>query len=172
GVLDKFLGDAIMAVYGAPLPTGRDPLNGVLSAMQMIRLMEMLNARRVARGGGALGLGIGVATGEMVAGTIGSPKRMDYTVIGDSVNLASRLEKITKTYGVGVVICEDTAAAVGDDHPLRELDVIRVRGRRQPSRIFQVLTEDRPVCAAALEAYADGRAGMAAGKWAEAAKAF
>ncbi len=172
GMLDKFMGDALMAVYGAPLSSGRDALNSVDSVVAMFKAVGLINTGRRARGLGEIKLGIGVASGEMVAGTIGSPKRMDYTVIGDSVNLASRLEKITKVYGVGVVICEDTAAAVMGVHPLRELDTIRVRGRQRPARIFQVLTEDKPVPEAALAAYAKGRQAMAGRKWAQAVKAF
>lgn len=169
GVLDKFLGDAIMAHWGAPIATDRDPLNAVEAAVQMLRLAEALNVRRKDQGLADLKLGMGIATGDVVAGAIGSPKRMDYTVIGDSVNLASRLEALTKLYGVGLVICEATAAAVaGNGHALRELDVVRVRGRRQPSRIFQVLTAEAP----AAEAYADGRAHLAAGRWSQAVAAF
>jgi adenylate cyclase len=172
GVLDKFIGDAVMAVYGAPLPSGRDALNSVDSAVNMVGMIAAINARRQAKGLGVLGLGVGVATGEVVAGTIGSPKRMDYTVIGDSVNLASRLEAITKDYQVGVIVCEDTAAAVGEAYPMRELDTLRVRGRERPSRIFQVVTPDAPVAAGVLAAYAKGREAMAARRWADAVAAF
>jgi len=169
GVLDKFLGDAIMAHWGAPIATDRDPLNAVEAAVQMLRLTQALNRRRQGQGLADLKLGMGIATGEVVAGAIGSPKRMDYTVIGDSVNLASRLEALTKVYGVELVVCEATAAAIaGNDLTLRELDLVRVRGRRQPSRIFQVLTADAPAAAA----YARGRSLLAARKWAEAIKAF
>ena len=172
GVLDKFIGDAIMAVYGAPLTSGRDALNAVESAITMAGMIVTINERRNARGQPNISLGLGVATGELVAGTIGSPKRMDYTVIGDCVNLASRLEAITKVYQVGIVVSEDTALEVGDAHAMRELDTIRVRGRQRPARIFQVLTADRPVSAAALEAYARGRQALADGRWADASAAF
>ena len=172
GLLDKFMGDALMAVYGAPISSDRDPVNAVDSAVAMSAMLVAINQRRAARGGVNLRLGVGIASGEVVAGTIGSPKRMDYTVIGDSVNLASRLEKITKTYGVGIVICEDTAKAVGEAHPLRELDIIRVRGRMQPSKIFQVVTAETPLSDAALEAYARGRRALVAGAWDAAIAAF
>jgi adenylate cyclase len=172
GLLDKFMGDALMAVYGAPISSDRDPLNAVDSAVAMSAMLVAINARRAARGGIDLRLGVGIASGEVVAGTIGSPKRMDYTVIGDSVNLASRLEKITKAYGVGIVICEDTARAVGGAHRLRELDTIRVRGRTQPSKIFQVVTAEAPLSQAAIATYAEGRAAMSEGRWAEAIDAF
>ena len=172
GVLDKFIGDAVMAVYGAPLSSGRDALNAVESAVAMIDMIGAINQRRRARGLSDISLGIAVASGEVIAGTIGSPKRMDYTVIGDSVNLASRLEAITKIYQVGIVICEDTAEAVGTALPLRELDIIRVRGRQRPVRIFQVLTKDASPSPAALEAYARGRAAFDDRRWADAVAAF
>ena len=172
GLLDKFMGDALMAVYGAPISSDRDPLNAVDSAVTMSSMLVAINQRRAARGGVDLRLGVGIASGEVVAGTIGSPKRMDYTVIGDSVNLASRLEKITKTYGVGIVVCEDTAKAVAGVHRLRELDIIRVRGRVQPSKIFQVITADAPLNDAALEAYSRGRNALLTGDWDAAIVAF
>jgi adenylate cyclase len=172
GVLDKFIGDAVMAVYGAPLSSGRDALNAVESAVAMIGMIGAINERRRARGLSDISLGIAVASGEVIAGTIGSPKRMDYTVIGDSVNLASRLEAITKVYQVGIVVCEDTAEAVGTALPLRELDIIRVRGRQRPVRIFQVMTEGAALSSTALEAYGRGRAALAEARWADAVAAF
>ena len=172
GVLDKYIGDAIMAVYGAPLSSGRDPQNAVDSAVSMVAMIVAINERRRGRGLADVRLGVGIASGAVVAGTIGSPKRMDYTVIGDSVNLASRLEAITKAYGVGIVICEDTAKASEGLHPMRELDAIKVRGRQRPARIFQVLTPDAGVSMATLEAYARGREAMAGGRWDEAITAF
>jgi adenylate cyclase len=172
GVLDKFIGDAVMAVYGAPLTSGRDELNAVDSAVTMVSMIGAINARRRERRLPDISLGLGIASGEVVAGTIGSPKRMDYTVIGDSVNLASRLEAITKTYRVGIVICEDTAQAVGTAHRMRELDIIRVRGQQRPVRIFQVLTAADEIGPQVLAAYARGRNAMAAGRWSEAVSEF
>ena len=170
GVLDKFMGDGLMAVYGAPLASGRDPLNAVDSAVQMIRMIEVLNVGRAERSLPSLRLGIGVTSGEVVAGTIGSPKRMDYTVIGDSVNLAARLQSTTKVYSVEIIVDEATAGQLGDHHVLRELDTIRVRGREQPVRIFQVVT-DAAGCPG-LEAYRRGRALFNARDWEGAAAAF
>jgi adenylate cyclase len=116
-----------------------------------------------------------VATGEVVAGTIGSPKRMDYTVIGDSVNLAARLQELTKTYGVELLVCERTARAAGLQFELREIDTITVRGRTRAERIFEVLTREAPdptARAALLEAYAEGREALAAHKRSVAVAAF
>jgi adenylate cyclase len=161
-----------MAVFGAPLSSGRDPLNAVESAVTMRRMLGALNLRRRERGQPEIRIGMGVATGEVVAGTIGSPKRMDYTVIGDCVNVASRLQALTKTYGVGVLVCEATAAAIGTALPLRELDTVRVRGRRRPSRIFQVVTDDRPLPADTAQAYQCGLGELQRGDFAAATQAF
>jgi len=142
GVLDKYIGDAVMAVYGAPIATGRDPLNALESGLEMLAMLDRVNARRQARGQPPMRIGIGIATGEVVAGTIGSPKRMDYTVIGDSVNLAARLQDLTKTYGIEMLIDEATAQAAGDGFALRQIDRIQVRGRERVETIFEVLTRN------------------------------
>jgi adenylate cyclase len=176
GVLDKFIGDAVMAVYGAPLSSGRDPQNAVESAIAMMRMLAILNQRRAEREQFPLRLGIGISTGELIAGTIGSPKRMDYTVIGDSVNLASRLQGATKHYQVGVIVCEATAQANAGAQLLRHLDTVGVRGRNRPEKIYQVLsyhTDDSfPHLAEVLAAYDHGMARQQAQDWQAAADAF
>lgn len=138
GVLDKFMGDGIMAVYGAPLSRGADAENAVASAVGMIRALAVVNARRAERGAGPLRIGIGVTSGEVVAGTIGSPKRMDYTVIGDTVNLAARIETATRDHGVDLLICERTAGLVGHRFPVRLVDRIHVKGRVEPCAVYTV----------------------------------
>ena len=175
GVLDKYIGDAVMAVYGAPLSTGRDPENALASCLAMLTMLDAINARRTARGAPAMRIGIGLATGEVVAGTIGSPKRMDYTVIGDSVNLAARLQELTKTYGVEMLVDETTANAIRSSQPLREIDLIAVRGRKRPETVFEVLARepaDAAQRAAHHAAYAAGRARLAARDWNGATAAF
>lgn len=139
GVLDKFMGDGVMAVFGAPLSRGNDAENAVASALAMREALALVNARRGVRGAAPLKLGIGVTTGEVVAGTIGSPKRMDYTVIGDSVNLAARLQELTKTYEDDLLVCERTAALIEGSFRTRLVDRILVRGRTTPCAIFAVL---------------------------------
>ncbi len=138
GVLDKYIGDAVMAVFGAPLTRGDDAQNAVRSALRMQEMMETINNRRLGRGEPALRLGIGIASGDVVAGTIGSPKRMDYTVIGDSVNLAARLQDLTKAYGCDIIVCERTSRAVATFATLDEIDRIQVKGRITQERIFSV----------------------------------
>jgi adenylate cyclase len=170
GVLDKYIGDAVMAVFGAPLTTGRDAANAVASALRMQEMIAVINTRRLARGDMELRLGVGISSGEVIAGTIGSPKRMDYTVIGDSVNLAARLQDITKTYGVDIIICEATANQLDSSILIRELDEIKVKGRERAERIYEVLIEPLPDGLAA--AYDRGRAAFARGNRDGAVNAF
>jgi len=176
GVVDKFIGDAVMAVFGAPISSGRDAANAVAAAETMMRMMASLNERRAERGEPPLRLGVGVATGELIAGTIGSPKRMDYTVIGDSVNLASRVQDLTKAYGVGVLICEATAKASGGEYELRHIDTVAVRGRQRPERLFELLShhtaQSFPNMNDVVAAYDLGMARMATENWRAAAEAF
>ncbi|MCT2557964.1 GAF domain-containing protein [Tsuneonella sp. YG55] len=173
GVLDKFIGDALMAVYGAPIATGADAENAVRSALRMQELLAEYNRSRADDALPPLALGIGIATGEVIAGTIGSPKRMDYTVIGDSVNLASRLEAITKAYQVHTIVCADTATELGPAIGLRELDLVRVRGRNQPTRIYEAFpASDAGARASLLHTYAKARALLAERDWTAAARTF
>jgi adenylate cyclase len=139
GVLDKYIGDAIMAVFGAPIATGRHADDAVATATDMKLALAILNTRRIKRGQEPIDIGIGLATGEVLSGSIGSEKRLDYTVIGDSVNLASRMEGATKHYGAGILLSETTVAALKDDHMIRSVDLIRVKGRETPVEMFEAL---------------------------------
>ncbi|MFY7835976.1 MAG: adenylate/guanylate cyclase domain-containing protein [Novosphingobium sp.] len=171
GMIDKYMGDAVMAVYGAPLPHIDDSANAVSGAIAMIGVTRRLNEGRVARGLVPLRLGIGIASGEVVAGTIGSPKRMDYTVIGDTVNLAARLQDATKIYRVNAIVCDGTAAKIAGRFPLRELDLMRVRGRKRPTRIFEIVdTGDLNV--EGVAAYAAGMQFIGQRDWVAAERAF
>ncbi len=138
GVVDKYIGDAIMAVFGAPVPGADDALRAVRAAVRMRAALEIFNERMKERGKPQFKTGIGIHTGTVVAGNIGSESRMEYTVIGDTVNLASRLEGKTKELGVGLVISEDTYAKVEASIVARRLSEITVKGREKPVVVYEV----------------------------------
>ncbi|MBF0407682.1 MAG: GAF domain-containing protein [Candidatus Riflebacteria bacterium] len=139
GVLDKFIGDAIMAVFGAPVVFPDHALKSVNAALEMKTALEGFNAERIARGKVPIQIGIGISTGEVLCGNIGSDKRMEYTSIGDGVNLSSRLESATKLYRAMTLLSEFTYEQVKGHVFTRELDFIRVKGKRKPVRIYQLL---------------------------------
>ena len=139
GVVDKYIGDAIMAVFGAPVPTPDDPANAVRAAIDMRAALARLNKRLVARGVQPLRTGIGIHTGEVVAGNIGSEERMEYTVIGDPVNVASRLESCTKDVGVDILISETTYEQTKDFVTARPVEQLSVKGRVEPVKAYEVI---------------------------------
>lgn len=139
GILDKYIGDMIMAVFGSVRSSQQDAENAVTVGSRMMMALRELNARRTPAGHEPIAIGIGISTGGVVAGSIGSPKRLEYTVIGDRVNLAERLQNANKYYGTDVLICETTVARLARPLRLRELDLIRVRGRQAPVSISEVL---------------------------------
>ena len=138
GVVDKFIGDAVMAVFGVPVPDPDHPARAVAAAAEMLRILEALNTDRAAAGLPPLRIGIGIATGTVVAGNMGSADRLNYTVVGDDVNLASRLEGLTKTYGVPVIISEATHGRLDGRFATRPLGEVQVKGKAHPVRIFAV----------------------------------
>ena len=139
GTLDKFIGDAIMAFYGAPLVLPDHPLRACRSALSMISTLEKLNAKWKLEGKGPIKIGIGLNTGEAKVGNFGSLERFNYTVIGEGVNLTSRLEGITKVYGVDIVMGFSTYNNVKDTMLCRPLDLIRVKGSKKPIKIFELV---------------------------------
>lgn len=141
GTVDKYIGDAIMALYNAPLPAPDHAARAVRTALEFQRRTRTVSARWQSRLGAELRSGVGIHTGEAVVGTMGSRQRLEYTAVGDTVNLASRLEGLTKEYGVPIVISESTWAAVQAEFPTRELGAVAVRGRTRPVRIFAVLAD-------------------------------
>ena len=144
GILDKYIGDAIMALFGAPFPKPDDADNAVIVANEMIGSLHLLNEERAKEGKLEIRIGIGVCTGELVAGNIGSPKRMEYTAIGDTVNLASRLEGATKYYGVNIIWSDSTLKELKNSARNREVDLIRVKGKTLPVAIYEGVDHHTP----------------------------
>ncbi len=136
GTIDKYIGDAIMAFWGAPIEDPDHARHAVAAALEMVRRLEVLGDEFEARGWPRLAMRIGINTGPMSVGNMGSQFRMAYTVLGDAVNLASRLEGTGKVYGVSIVVSESTREAV-PDHLFRELDRVRVKGREAPVAIYE-----------------------------------
>ena len=139
GMLDKFIGDAIMAVFGLPVPHEDDEDRAVRAAIGMITELRRWNADRVAGGKKAVDIGIGLNTDTVVSGNLGSPKRMDYTIIGDGVNLASRLESACKQYSTHILISENTFKKLRGTYRCREVDHVVVKGKHEPAAIYEVL---------------------------------
>ncbi|BAZ16769.1 adenylate/guanylate cyclase with GAF and PAS/PAC sensors [Calothrix sp. NIES-4071] len=140
GTLDKFIGDALMAVFGAPLPlTENHAWKAVQAALEMRSRLEEFNQPRKIQEQPLIHIGIGLSSGEVVSGNIGSHKRMDYTVIGDGVNLSSRLQDITKEYGCDIVISEFTYQLCSERIWVRQLDKIRVKGKHQAVNIYELI---------------------------------
>ena len=138
GTIDKYMGDAIMAFWGAPLPDDQHAAHAVAAALEMQQILATLRDEFRAQHWPEVRMGIGINSGPMSVGNMGSEFRMAYTVLGDAVNLGARLEGLTKQYGVGIVVSETTRdAAPGFRY--RELDLVRVKGREQPLRIFEPL---------------------------------
>jgi len=139
GILDKYIGDAIMALFGAPFKKPEDADNSVSVAIGMMVALRAFNQRRRGEGKQPIDIGVGVATGEVVVGNIGSPSRMEYTAIGDSVNLASRLEGANKYYKTKILIDEATVHALKRPSLLREIDLLRVKGKDKPVAVYEAL---------------------------------
>ncbi len=139
GMLDKFIGDAIMAVFGTPLPHEDDPDRAVRAGISMLRDLGQYNKERLSHGKKPIEMGIGINTDQVVSGNIGSPKRMDYTVIGDGVNLASRLESACKAYAAKILISSHTFQKLRGIYRVREIDLVVVKGKTEPVAVFEVV---------------------------------
>ncbi len=139
GTLDKYVGDEIMAFWGAPIPQDDHALKACKAAVDMIRVLNELNVKWIAEGKPELHIGIGLNTGDMVVGNMGSSSRMDYTLMGDNVNLGARLEGTNKFYKTTIIISEYTYEYVKDHVITRELDLIRVKGKELPVKIYELI---------------------------------
>ena len=170
GVVDKYVGDAIMAIFGAPLSRRDDPVRAVRTALDMAKAMAALNDELRRDGVPPLAIGIGVNTAEVVAGNMGSTTRLNYTVIGDGVNLASRLEGLTRMYGVPILVSESTKSQA-PGFLYREIDTARVKGKTKTVTLYQPLGEGGEVDAdtrSRLDAFHDALADLRRRDWSSA----
>jgi adenylate cyclase len=156
GTVDKFVGDMVMALFGAPLDDGEHAEHALTAAVDMVRELGELNRKWLAEGRAPLDIGIGVNSGEMIAGNIGSSSIMSYTVIGDNVNLGSRLESLNKDYKTRIIISEATRSRLKGQYELRPLGGVVVKGKTRPVEIFEVcvpspLPAAQPTASAAPE---------------------
>ena len=138
GTLDKYIGDAQMAFWNAPLDNNKHALDAVRTAFQMLKDLEIFNEEVKSEGIPAFGMGLGINTATVVVGNMGSTQRFDYTCLGDGVNLAARLEGQSKPYGVKLVVGPQTAELVRDVYQVVELDLIAVKGKTEPARIYTI----------------------------------
>lgn len=141
GIIDKFIGDAIMAIFGAPVLHDDDPLQAVLTGLSMLESLRAFNRKQTQVGKPPFKIGIGLNTGEVVVGNIGSTQKLDYTCIGDTVNLANRLEGLTKLYGIPIIISEFTYNEAKSNVMAREIDSVRVKGKKKPVKIYEPYLE-------------------------------
>jgi adenylate cyclase len=146
GIVDKYVGDALMALFGAPLSHPDDAERALNAALEMVAALEELNQEWHARGLPTINLGIGINTDVVVAGNMGSESRLNYTVIGDGVNLASRLEGLTKVpeYETKIVISGSTLTKVTNKFQVRRLGEVAVRGKQTVTEIFALLGRAAP----------------------------
>lgn len=174
GFVDKYIGDAIMAVFGAPAPSTDHATRALSAALGMHQALLALRTTLGASLQQDLDCGVGLNSGAVVAGNMGSAERFDYTVIGDAVNLASRLEGLTKRYGVFCVVGEETVARAGPGFAFRPLDLVRVKGRGQPVAIFELLSGPGHVVAThrGLPGYSDAVMAFRRGEFAVARAGF
>jgi adenylate cyclase len=181
GTLDKYIGDAIMAFWGSPFPQQDHAYRACCCALEMIAGLEELNRKWAEQGRRQIAIGIGINSGPVNVGNMGSDKRLAWTVMGDNVNLASRLEGMTKQYRSRVIISESTYSQVAHQFVAREVDRIRVKGKKQPVVIYQLLARisERDNYAtllqrfnAALEVYRSQNWQEAAGKFGELLAAY
>ncbi len=169
GMLDKFIGDAIMAGFGMPVAHDDDVDRSVRASIAMIRELRRWNVQRASEGKAAIDIGIGLNTDMVVSGNIGSKKRMDYTMIGDGVNLASRLESACKQYGAHILISEYTYRKLRGTYRAREIDLVVVKGKTEPVGVYEILDyhteETYPQMSDAMGHFRDGLAKYRAGNF-------
>ena len=147
GFVDKFIGDAVMAIFDRTEQSSNDARNALNAGMGMLQVLGNMNQKRKRQGQIPISIGIGIHTGPVVFGTLGFEERMDSTVLGDAVNLASRLESLTKYYGASLLFSDQTFEALGDEKEnllIRKIDTVVVKGRKQPVTIYELFNNDSP----------------------------
>ncbi|MGA1870036.1 MAG: CHASE2 domain-containing protein [bacterium] len=174
GFLDKFIGDAIMAVYCTPIKREDHAVLSCQTALKMQNELTVINEKYRPQKLSEIKIGIGINSGEMVIGNFGSKQRFDYTVLGDNVNLASRLEGITKVFGVKIIISEYTQQLIHNRWPVRELDIVRVKGKIKPVKIFELISldDDIHLFEALCARYYEGLEAFRNRKWEDGLKKF
>jgi len=198
GVIDKYIGDAIMAFWGAPLEDENHADHGVVTALKMIESLEEFNQKSKNEGFQPINIGIGLNSGEVTVGNLGSEKRFDYTVIGDAVNIASRLEGLNKYYGTQIIISQSTLEKLKSDAAtmkelednivqafalsyhgqqkkilVREIDTVRVKGKQRGLKIYEVvLDKNKSDIESVARSFAQGLQAYYAGNWDQAKMAF
>ncbi|MCK9492494.1 MAG: adenylate/guanylate cyclase domain-containing protein [Sulfurimonas sp.] len=143
GMLDKYIGDAVMAFYNAPVDVENHADAACFSALEMIEKLDLLNAELVQEGMNAIKIGIGINTAEVVVGNMGSDTRFNYTVIGDGVNLASRVEGLTKNYGVNILITEFTKDKLKTEFVCREIESVQVKGKDEAVLLYELMPNNQ-----------------------------
>ena len=176
GMLDKFIGDAIMAAFGIPVAHEDDADRAVRASIAMINTLNDWNRQRISSGKLPVNIGIGLNTDTVVSGNIGSNKRMDFTIIGDGVNLASRLESACKQYGARILVSEFTIRKLQGTYRKREVDLVVVKGKTQPVSVYEILAyhteETFPNIADVLGLFKDGITAYRSRRWDSAIKLF
>jgi adenylate cyclase len=173
GSLDKYIGDAVMAIFGAPVAEPEHPRLACRAALGMMSALRTLQGEWRKEGKPSFEIGIGINTGPMVVGNMGSASRFNYTVVGDAVNLASRIESLNKTYGTNILVSESTYKRVRDEfRATREVDRVQVRGRARPVRLYELIPEGRYATLDWLDEYRAAYDAKRAGEVARASAAF
>jgi adenylate cyclase len=176
GMLDKFIGDAIMAEFGIPEGHEDDADRAVRAAIAMIQTLESWNHQLISDGKLPINIGIGLNTDMVVSGNIGSEKRMDFTIIGDGANLASRLESACKQYGTKILVTEFTLRKLQGTYRQREIDLVVVKGKSKPVSIYEILAyhteESFPEISEVMGLFKDALSAYRARKWDTAIRLF
>lgn len=175
GIVDKYIGDCIMAFWGAPVHTPEDETNACNAAIECIEKLKEINKELIANGIQGIKIRIGIHTGDAIVGNIGSERLFNYTVIGDTVNIASRLESVNKYFKTSIIVSEETISKTGDSFIARQLGLITVKGKTKPIRIFELIGKKNAISdkqEVLLQKYNEGFKLYNEKKWSEARELF